>query len=124
MILLKKFWNIVTLFDVINLNKINGNEWLFLEEYCALLEPLANSLYKLQGEKHNYLGYVAPSLIVLRKLLIQSTNLKHCRPLCLSLINSLEKRFYYIFDLIDPKSKIYIIASISHSKFKLSWVPV
>lgn len=115
---------LVTLFDILNLQKLNSSEWLFLEEYCTLLEPLANSLDKLQGEKHNYLGYVAPTLIVLRKLLIQSTNLKHCRPLCLSLITSLEKRFNYIFDLSDPKSKTYIIASISHPKFKLSWVPV
>jgi len=115
---------IMTLFDILKLNKLKGNEWVFLEEYCLLLEPLANSLDKLQGEKHNYLGFVAPTLIVLRKLLIQSTNLKHCRPLCLSLISSLEKRFNYVFDLSDPKSKTYIIASISHPKFKLSWVPV
>jgi len=116
---------IVTLFDILKLNKLKGNEWVFLEEYCLLLEPLANSLDKLQGEKHNYLGYVAPTLIVLRKLLIQSsTNLKHCRPLCFSLISSLEKRFNYVFDLSDPKSKTYIIASTSHPKFKLSWVPV
>ncbi|KAE9542476.1 hypothetical protein AGLY_003337 [Aphis glycines] len=114
---------IMTLFDILNLNKLNGNGWLFLEEYCTLLEPLANSLDKLQGEKHNYLGYVAPTLIVIRKLLIQLTNLKHCKPLCLSLISSFEKRFYYIFDLSDSKSKTFIIASISHPKFKLSWVP-
>jgi len=68
---------IVTLFDILKLNKLKGNEWVFLDEYCLLLEPLANSLDKLQREKHNYyyLGYVTPTLIVLRKLLIQSTNL-------------------------------------------------
>lgn len=61
----------MTLFDILNLNKLNGNEWLFLEEYYTLLKPLANSLDKLQGEKHNYLGYVVPTLIALRKILIQ-----------------------------------------------------
>ena len=45
---------IVTLFDILKLNKLKGNEWVFLEEYCLLLEPLANSLDKLQGEKLNY----------------------------------------------------------------------
>jgi len=83
---------LVTLFDILNLNSLYGNEWLFLEEYYTLLKPLTNSLDKPQGEKHNYLGYVTPTLIALRKPLIQSTNLKHSRPLCLSLISSLEKK--------------------------------
>lgn len=69
------------LFDVLKLNKLKPSEWLFLEEYCLLLEPLSNSLDKLQGEKNSYLGYVAPTLIVLRKLLIQSSNVKYCKPL-------------------------------------------
>lgn len=82
-------------FDILKLNKLKPIEWLFLEEYCKLLEPLTNSLDKLQGEKHNYLGYVAPTLIILRKLMIQSINLKCCKPLALTIISSLEKRFYY-----------------------------
>lgn len=65
--------------------------------------------------------YVAPTFIILRKLLIQPTNLKHCRPLCSVLISSLEKRFYYVLDVSDIRSKTYIIASASHPK--LSWVP-
>ncbi|KAE9536961.1 hypothetical protein AGLY_006768 [Aphis glycines] len=87
------------LFDVLKLNKLKPNEWLFLEEYCLLLKPLSNSLDKLQGEKNSYLGYVAPTLIVLRKLLIQSSNVKYCKPLASALISSLEKRFNYIYDL-------------------------
>jgi len=65
-------------FDVLKLNKLKPNEWLFLEEYCKLLEPLTSSLDKLQGGKHSYLGYIAPTLIVLRKLIIQSINVKYC----------------------------------------------
>lgn len=40
------------------------------------------------------------------------------------LIVSLEKRFNYLFDLGLPKSKAFILASISHPKIKLSWAPV
>lgn len=32
--------------------------------------------------------------------------------------------FSYLFDLNSPESKSFIISSISHPKFKLSWVPV
>lgn len=96
-------------------------EWIFLEEYFTIMEPLAD---KLQGEKRSYLGYVAPTIIVLRCLLIQSTHLQYCKPLNLCLISSLEKRFDYLFNLSTAKSKDFIIASMSHPKFKGSWVPV
>jgi len=51
-----------------------------LEEYSKIMEPLIVALDKLQGEKRGFLGYVAPTIIVLRRLLIQSIHL-----LCVSL---------------------------------------
>ncbi|KAF0750102.1 Dimer Tnp hAT domain-containing protein [Aphis craccivora] len=82
-----KFWNLVSrsttasdivkklipLFEELKLNKLKTTEWLFLQEYCEVMEPLASALDKLQGEK---------------------------------------------------KSKAFIIASISHPKFKMNWVPI
>lgn len=48
----------------------------------------------------------------------------YSKPLNLCLINSLEKRFDSLFNLNAPKSKDFIRASMSHPKFKSSWVPV
>lgn len=70
------------------------------------------------------MGYVAPTILSVRLKLIEFTNLKHCRPICLAIITALEKRFFYLFDLSCPESKDFIIASMSHPKFKLSWVPL
>jgi len=70
------------------------------------------------------MGYVAPNILVVRRLLISFTNLKYCKPLCLIIIKSFETRFYYIFDLSSPESKDFILASVSRPKFKLSWVPL
>jgi hypothetical protein len=86
--------------------------------------PLAMALDKLQGEKSCFLGYVAPTIIALRLKLIQFTHLVYCKRLAHLLIVSLEKRFSYLFDLENSKSKAFILASISHPKFKLSWAPV
>ena len=116
---------LVSTFGKLNLTKLKANEWVFLEEFCKIMQPLATSLDKLQSEKKSFLGFVAPTILVLRRLLIQSsTEVKYCKPLSIAIISGLEKRFHFIFDLTTPKSKDFIIASISNPKFKLNWVPV
>jgi len=121
---LKHKTQIIKLFDDLHLTKLKLNEWVFLEEYSKTMEPLAISLDKLQGKNRSFLGYVAPTILVLRRLLIAFTDLKHCKPLSFIIIKSIETRFSYLFDLSSPESKIFVIASISHHKFKLSWIPV
>lgn len=111
-------------FEELKLKKFKISEWKFLEEYCLVMEPLALALDKLQGEKSCFLGFVTPTIIALRLKLIQLTHLIYCKQLAHLLIVSLEKRFSYLFDLEHPKSKAFILASISHPKFKLSWAPV
>ncbi|KAL5245981.1 hypothetical protein ACI65C_013389 [Semiaphis heraclei] len=114
----------IVIFEELKLIKLKIAEWTFLEEYSKIMQPLAVALDKLQGEKRSFLGYVAPTIIVLRRLLIQSTHLIYCKPLSLCLIVSLEKRFDYLFNLSSPKSKDFILAAMSHPKFKCSWIPV
>jgi hypothetical protein len=66
------------------------------------------------------LGFVAPNILILRRLLIQALpDLKYCKPLNYAIISGLEKRLPFIFDLNNSKSKDFIIASVSNSKFKL-----
>lgn len=115
--------SLVLVFEELKLCKIKKNEWIFLDEYTKVMGPLATSLDKLQGEKSCFLGYVAPSILALRLLMIQMNDLIHCRTLCLKIISSIEKRFDYIMDLKKIKSKPYILSAISHPKFKLTWVP-
>jgi len=115
---------LVSIFDDLKLSKLTLNEWSFLEEYCSVMEPLAISLDKLQGEKTCFLGYVIPTIIALRLKLLNLTSLVYCKPLSLLIVMSLEKRFPFIFDLEHVKSKAYILSSISHPKFKLNCIPV
>ncbi|XP_060871381.1 uncharacterized protein LOC132945627 [Metopolophium dirhodum] len=115
---------LIPVFDELKLNKLKMTEWLFLNEYCEVMEPLASALDKLQGEKRSYLGYVAPTILSIRLLLLKSTNRVYCKPLSLCIIQNLEKRFDYLFNLNSSKSKAFIIASISHPKFKMNWVPI
>ncbi|XP_050064795.1 uncharacterized protein LOC114119892 [Aphis gossypii] len=116
---------LIPVFEELKLNKLKTTEWLFLQEYCEVMEPLASALDKLQGEKKSYLGYVAPTILSIRLLLLNLTNRRvYCKPLSLCIIQNLEKRFDYLFNLDSSKSKAFIIASISHPKFKMNWVPI
>lgn len=38
-------------FNELNLTKLKVNEWIFLEEFCKIIKPLAISLDRLQMKK-------------------------------------------------------------------------
>jgi hypothetical protein len=112
---------LIPIFEELKLNKLKTTEWIFLKEYCEVMEPLASALDKLQGEKRSYLGYVAPTILPIRLSLINSVpNRVYCKPLSLCIIQNLEKRFDYLFNLSNSNSKAFIIASVSHPKFKMN----
>lgn len=52
-------------FNKLKLNKLT-TRWVFLDEYCVIMEPLAISLDLMQGEKNCYLGFVALIITALR----------------------------------------------------------
>ncbi|CAI6370551.1 unnamed protein product [Macrosiphum euphorbiae] len=118
---------LIPVFEELKLNKLKTTEWLFLKEYCEVMEPLASALDKLQEEKKSYLEYVAPTTLSIRLLLLNSTNRVYCKPLSLCIIQNLKKPFDYLFNLSSSncsKSKAFIIASMSQPKFKMNWVPI
>lgn len=110
-------------FEQLYLCKFKVAEWNFLVEYIKVMEPLIIALDKLQGEKSCYLGYVTPTIITLRHILIEQNHLVCCASLSSTIIHGLENRYSFLFNLKDPKSKPYILAAVNHPKFKMHWVP-
>lgn len=93
----------------------------FIFEYVRVMRPVADALDMLQADKHMTIGYLLPTLYVLKqklKKMEDKGNLKHCEPLVKCLISSINKRFAE--DFFDRDLRI---AAISHPSFKLSWVP-
>ena len=99
----------------LNLPSFLHSEIQFLKEYIVVMAPMAASLDILQGEQQCTLGYVLPTLTVLKKKLGQTTS-RHVRPLQLSLLQGLNKRFGSLFT-----DKSFLLAAISHPKFKIAW---
>jgi len=84
--------------------------------------PIAKSLDFLQNEDICYLGYVIPTLFQIKNTLNSLSHLIYCTPLKNAILDGIHTRYKDILDLNNSKSKPYILATISHSKFKLRWL--
>lgn len=105
----------------LQIGKFSSADFSFLEEYILVMEPIATVLDVLQGEKNCYLGLVLPSLHLMKSKLSKLTHLTYCHSLKVVLLSNLERRFTHIFHIHTSQSKPYILATISHPKFKLNW---
>lgn len=91
-------------------------ELSFLKEYVMVMAPLAASLDILQGDQNCALGFVLPTLTVLKNKLL-NMELRVTKPLRDSLLGGVDRRFGYVFTSPD-----FIVAAVTHPKFKLLWV--
>ncbi len=89
-------------------------ELAFLTEYAKTLSPVAKALDVLQGETSVQMGWLVPTITLLRtKLQHLHVASKICEPLIAALLSGLEKRFDEM--LADPE---LIAAAILVPKFK------
>jgi hypothetical protein len=102
--------------------KFKNAELDFLSEYVTVMGPIAKSLDLLQGEDNCYLGYVLPTLFQIQNTLDSLTHLIYCTPLKSAILDGMHKRYKNIIDLSNSTSKPYILATVSHPKFKLRWL--
>lgn len=108
--------------EKLSLKKFKTSDLLFLEEYIKVLEPIAVALDNLQGEKNCFLGMVLPSLYSVKLRLNDINHLTHCEPLKTKLLEGLEKRFSSFMNLQNLDAKDFILATVSHPRFKLNWL--
>ena len=89
-----------------------------------MLRPLAAAIDILQGENNCYLGYLLPTLLIVKKSMRALINgsLVHAQSLASAIILGLQQRFGILFEMGDA-AKEHILASITHPYFKMHWVP-
>ncbi|KAL6479152.1 hypothetical protein MHYP_G00125850 [Metynnis hypsauchen] len=97
--------------------KFTPVELAFLAEYANTMSPVAKALDVLQGETSVQMGWLVPTITLL-KTKLQQLNVasKFCEPLIAALLSGLEKRFREM--LTDPE---LIAAAILVPKFKTCW---
>ena len=101
----------------LNVPKFTPCELAFLTEYVTVMKPVAQALNILQAEKKMYMGYLLPTITVLRhKIMMNAGSVKFCQPLVVALLDGIANRFEGTFC-----SSELIAAAILHPKFKMSW---
>lgn len=118
--LLTRREDLIEVFKHFKIDFLRPAEELFITEYCKIMKPLADALDILQGDKNVCIGYLLPTLAVLKT---KMNNLKMrpenvlCGDLIKAIIAGIEKRFDELFE-----DEELIIAAILHPKFKTSWI--
>ena len=83
------------------------------------MKPVAQALNMLQGETNHsnaYMGYLAPTVTILRGKLSNKLDIPAMKPLVQALLNGIDTRF----EIIMKDEKI-IAAAMLHPKFKDDW---
>ena len=101
---------------VLNLPQLLHQEVAFLREYLSLMEPLARALDVLQGDQNACLGFVLPTLKLL-KTKLNGVPLSLAKPLHEALLDGINTRFSHVFNDTE-----FLLAAVSHPKFKLYWI--
>ncbi|XP_046749836.1 uncharacterized protein LOC124413353 [Diprion similis] len=104
--------------------KFKETDFEFMAEYIECMQPIAQALDRLQGQKNCFYGELLPILLQVRKALLklQLRHLKYCSRLVEVLLGSLETRFHDFYSF-SSQTNDAILASVSHPFFKLRWVP-
>nr|XP_023685835.1 uncharacterized protein LOC111853318 isoform X1 [Paramormyrops kingsleyae] len=110
------------LFDIcgrLGVTGLNPHEIAFLREYVAVLQPLAQSIDVLQGEKKWFLGFLIPTILSLKfKLSDKLPHVTYTANIITAVIEALDSQFSAMLNSHDAK-----MATTTMPKFRLCWLP-
>lgn len=97
--------------------KFTPAEKEFLEDYAVAMKPVTQALNILQSEAKMYMGYLLPTICILREKLVSlQTTRSSCLPLVAAVLAGIDDRFAPIFGDKDA-----IAAAILHPQFRNTW---
>lgn len=110
---------------------LSDSEWFIVEAYIAIMQPIANGLDKLQGDKHATIGSILPCLFYIERHL-QGIELNSDRSISKQIKicgNSMKQAvinaFIHRFDnymKIGHDNKEMIVAAMCHPAYKTKWI--
>lgn len=116
--------NFDKLCDDLDIKRMQGLQKTFISEYVEVMRPVCCALDVLQGDKAVGLGYLLPTITVLKQQLEdlqhrQQNALVLCGPLVVALKDGINKRFEQSLMKVDAQ-----LSAVVNPKFKLDWISV
>lgn len=105
----------------VHLRTLTAVDWAVLEQYIAVMTPIATSLDRLQGEKNASQGFIIPTLISMKyriSTLDGSNLLKIFKKTALDAIGARFDRYYGV----NEANRDLILASLSIPQFKTTFI--
>ena len=110
--------------DELTIKRLQPLQKTFVKEYVAVMKPVCCGLDVLQGETAVGLGFLLPTLSVMKSQLsslLDANNVNDrltvCEPLASCLVNAINGRFEGMFTNPDAQ-----LAAVVHPKFKFDWI--
>lgn len=103
------------------LSKLTNDDWLVIAAYLKVMEPVAISLDKLQGEQNASRGYILPTIKTMRHKISAidggncTTNFKE------TMLRVIERRFVNFFKMDEINTDV-ILASVTVPRFKVDFI--
>jgi len=105
------------LLDQLDIKRLQPMHKTFVAEYVTVMRPVRTALDVLQGDKVVGLGYLVPTLTVVKNRLKEcSQTLRVCKPLAVALQTAVNTRFSEMMELNAQ------LAAVVNPMFKLDWV--
>ena len=90
----------------------------FIQEYCKVMQPVAQALDILQTETKCFMGVLLPTVVSLKKQLHKIRDVvKVTIPLTDAILAGIDKRYNDYFSRSD-----LILSSITHPQFRMRWI--
>lgn len=104
-----------------NLQNITTSDWNNLHDYLKVMQPVANALDKLQGEKNCGQGYILPTFVAMKHRISLLTGRQTLIDMMLCMLKVIDARFASFFRY-DLENREFIIAALSNPRFKMSFI--
>ena len=122
---LLKFSDVLNhIFEIASIAKLKQTDLDFLKEYVKVFQLVAILLKELQRDENCFYGMFLSKLIKTRLTLskIVAENLQYCLLIINALITGISSRYSDMLNF-EPNAKTAIFAAVTHSKYKVKFVP-
>lgn len=99
------------------------DDWSYLAEFSNMIKLIFQASNILESEPNVCLAFVLPTIFSLLTK-IKDFKSEKCRFFQCGLIYGIQSRFSAILNFEHIQNKSFLLATISHPKFKMMWAPV